>query len=80
MASNGKRQPPRPRIEMIGGVPTPEEGAAIVAALEQFLAETALAPASGAPSRWQQAALREGVARDPGAIAWDRLARGPASG
>jgi Acyl-CoA carboxylase epsilon subunit len=66
MASNGKRVPPRPRIEFVKGAPTDEEGAAIAAALEQFLAETAPTPAAGEVSRWQQAALREGVRRDPG--------------
>ena len=55
---------------MVAGSPSAEEGAAIVAALEQFLAETAPAPAAAAPSRWQQAALRDGVARDPGLLAW----------
>ena len=70
MSGNGKRKPPRPRIQMLAGAPSIEEGAAIVAALEQFLAETAPAPAAAAPSRWQQAALREGVARDPGLLAW----------
>jgi hypothetical protein len=66
MASDGKRLPPRPRIELVKGAPTEEEGAAIAAALEQFLAETAPAPAGREVSRWQQAALREGVSRDPG--------------
>jgi hypothetical protein len=44
-----------------------EEAAAVVAALEQFMRETAparLAP-EAAPSPWRQAALREGVARRP---------------
>jgi Acyl-CoA carboxylase epsilon subunit len=70
MGANGSRKPPRPRIEMVGGSPTDEEGAAIVAALEQFLAETTPDPAPAASSRWQQAALREGVERDPGLRAW----------
>jgi hypothetical protein len=48
---------------MFAGSPTPEEGAAIVAALEQFLADTAPAPATGRTgSPWRAAALREGVA------------------
>lgn len=70
MASNGSRRPPRPRIELLGGSPSAEEGAAIVAALEAFLAETAPAPTGPKPSRWQQAALREGVTRAPGLWAW----------
>ena len=49
-----------------------EEAEAIVTALERFLAETAPAPAQPAEqSRWQRAALREGVgARDVGGYAW----------
>ena len=66
MSGNGSRKPPRPRIELVAGNPTEEEGAAIVAALEQFLAETAPAPAARQESRWQRAALAEGVNRDPG--------------
>jgi hypothetical protein len=75
MSSNGKRQPPRPRIQMLAGAPSAEEGAAIVAAVEQFLAETAQPPAAAEPSRWQQAALREGVSRDPGLVGWGRARR-----
>ena len=72
MGANGSRKPPRPRIEMLGGNPSEEEAAAIMAALEQFLAETAPAPAALAQSRWQQAALAEGVAREPPLVAWGR--------
>ena len=49
------------------------EAAAIVAAMERFLAETAPPPFAGAApgSRWQRAALTEGVsARDLGDRAW----------
>jgi hypothetical protein len=63
MAANGKRNPPRPRIEMLSSVASESEAAAIVAAVEQFLADTAPAPAEE-PARyggWQAAALREGV-------------------
>jgi hypothetical protein len=72
MASNGKRLPPRPRIELVKGAPTEEEGAAIAAALEQFLAETAPGPAARETSRWQQAALRDGVQREPPQPVWGR--------
>ena len=41
MATNGQRRPPRPRIEIVSGPASETEAAAIVAALEQFLAETA---------------------------------------
>ena len=60
MARNGKQNPPRPRIE-IESTASPEEAAAIAAALERFLWETAPAPRAIETSRWQQAALREGV-------------------
>jgi hypothetical protein len=64
VGANGKRRPPRPRIEIASSTASASEAAAIAAALEQFLADTAPAPEPGgpAPSRWQAAALREGVA------------------
>ena len=47
---------------MEGTTATPEEAAAITAALERFLADTAPAPEPVAlESRWQRAALIEGV-------------------
>jgi hypothetical protein len=62
MATNGKRRPPRPRIELAAGSPSPQEAAAVVAALERHLAATAPAPVgSERPSRWLQVALIEGV-------------------
>lgn len=63
MASNGKRNPPRPRIEVRQANASPDEAAAIAAALEQFLYDTAPAPAAATPpvSAWLTAALREGV-------------------
>lgn len=50
--------------------PTPEEAAAIVAALERFMRATAPTPpidTPPAPQGWHAAALLEGVSRDP----WD---------
>ncbi len=46
---------------------SPEEAAAVVAALERFMRETAPVPVPPAQPRdaWQVAALREGVARSP---------------
>ena len=63
MTSNGKRRPSRPRIELIGSSASDTEAAAVVAAVEQFLADTAPGPSQGRPpaSRWQQAALEEGI-------------------
>jgi hypothetical protein len=73
MTSNGRRRPPRPRIELVGSAASDSEAAAIVAAVEQFLADTAPAPASGeaAASAWQRAALEEGIsARQVSAAVW----------
>jgi hypothetical protein len=58
---NGKQSPPRPQIEIQSANATPEEAAAIAAALERFLWETAPAPRAAPRSRWQDAALREGI-------------------
>jgi hypothetical protein len=77
MSANGERHPPRPRIELITEPASESEAAAIVSALEQFLAETAPAPsAEDRPgSRWQRAALVEGVsARAVGGSTWGQVA------
>jgi hypothetical protein len=67
MASNGKRRPPRPRIEIAAAGASEEEGAAIAAAIQRFLEETAPAPEAVAPvSPWQRAALIEGVSAKQG--------------
>jgi hypothetical protein len=46
---------------------SPEEAAAVVAALERFMRATAppKAPPSPAQNPWQRAALHDGVARQP---------------
>jgi hypothetical protein len=63
VTTNGRRRPQRPRIEIASTTASASEAAAIVAALEQFLVETAPVPAPAAgPSPWQMAALAEGVA------------------
>ena len=74
-AHNGKRRPPRPRIELVSSAASPGEAAAIVAAIEQFLADTAPAPRRPASARapWQRAALEEGIA----ARQVERLRLGP---
>lgn len=59
---NGKHTPPRPQIEVSAPGTTPEEAAAIAAALEQFLVETAPPPEPGGSGNpWQRAALAEGI-------------------
>ena len=66
MAQNGKRNPPRPRIEVRQSSASPEEAAAITAAIEQFLRDTAPAPAAGPElDRWTRAGLFENAGLDP---------------
>jgi hypothetical protein len=69
VSRNGKQQPTRPRIELRQSTASPEEAAAIAAAIEQFLRDTT--PPSGsaeAPmSPWQRAGLFEATGRDAGA-------------
>jgi hypothetical protein len=57
----------RPRLELRGSSATPEEAAAVIAAIEQFLRDTAPPPApSEVPlSGWVRAARREAVDREP---------------
>lgn len=78
MSTNGKRRPPRPRIELVTPAASDGEAAAIVAALEQFLADTAPPPASSGPAQspWQRAALEEGIsARQVSGTAWGHAPR-----
>jgi hypothetical protein len=67
---NGRHSPPRPRIELRQSSASPEEAAAIAAAIEQFLRDTAAPPAPTEPavSPWLRAGLFEGVGRDPAGI------------
>jgi hypothetical protein len=57
----------RPRLELRGASATPEEAAAVMAAVEQFLRDTAPPPAPEGPkeSPWLRAARREAVERTP---------------
>jgi hypothetical protein len=58
----------RPKLTIVAPDASPEEAAAVVAALERFMRETAPTPAPpppSGPSPWQRAALHEGVAREP---------------
>ncbi len=80
MATNGKRRPPRPRIEMVSTGASAGEAAAVVAAVEQFLADTAPPPAADGPTvnQWQRAALEEGIAaRRLTGNAWGHAPRRP---
>ena len=62
MSRNGSHRPPRPRIEVKSGAATPEEAAAIAAAIEQVLRDTAPAPEpEGKLNPWLRAALYEGA-------------------
>lgn len=58
------------RLRTVPSAAAPEEAAAIVAAIERFIRDTAPPPGAGAsalgpPDAWHAAALLEGVARDP---------------
>jgi len=54
------------QLELIAPSASPEEAAAIVAALERFMRATAPPPAAGAPvlEGWQRAAMLEAVERE----------------
>jgi hypothetical protein len=58
----------RPKLEIVAPAASPEEAAAVVAAVERFLRDTAppVAPAPPPRNAWQRAALLEGVDRDGG--------------
>jgi hypothetical protein len=59
----------RPKLEIVAPAASPEEAAAVVAALERFLRDTAPPPAPPSPARnpWKRAALYEAVGREPDA-------------
>jgi hypothetical protein len=62
MNRNGDRHPRRPRIELRQAAATPEEAAAIAAAIEQFMRDTAPPPEAGpASSRWARTGLFDGA-------------------
>ena len=67
MSRNGKHSPARPQIELRQTDASPEEAAAIAAAIEQFLRDTTPppAPAQTQVNPWLRAALFEGVGLDP---------------
>jgi len=57
---------PQQRLRAIPASASPEEAAAIVAAIERFMRATAprAAPAGEAPDRWRQVAILEGISRE----------------
>ena len=67
VSTNGKQRSRRPRIEVRQAAASPEEAAAIAAAIEHFLRDTAPAPqASGIKvSPWLRAGLYENAGLDP---------------
>lgn len=60
----------RPKLELVAPNASPEEAAAIVAALEQFMRETAPVPApvEDRPNPWFQRGLLESIEREPPAL------------
>jgi len=67
VSTNGKHHPRRPRIEVRQAAASPEEAAAIAAAIEHFLRDTAAAPQTR-PSearQWLRAGLYENAGLDP---------------
>jgi hypothetical protein len=62
----------RPRLELHGSSASPEEAAAVIAAIEQFLRDTAPPPAPPAEveNPWLRAARLEAVERERGLNAW----------
>ena len=59
----------RPKLTLLGHSASPQEAAAVIAAVEQFLRDTApaLAPPEPVRDAWTRAALLEGVGREPDA-------------
>jgi hypothetical protein len=57
----------RPKLTIVAPNASPEEAAAVVAALERFMRATAPPPVPARPRQnpWQRAALYEAVAREP---------------
>ena len=62
----------RPQLRIVAPAASPEEAAAVVAALERFMRETAPTPAPAPPpvSGWLQATRVEAVEREPLRAPW----------
>jgi hypothetical protein len=71
MSRNGRQSPARPRIQ-VRQPASPEEAAAIAAAIEQFIRDTARPPAQPEPevSAWLRAGLLEGTKRGADESPW----------
>jgi hypothetical protein len=64
VSTNGGPRKSSPRIELLGSDATAGEAAAIVAALERFIAETTVqAAVADTIDGWRRSALLEGVGR-----------------
>lgn len=57
----------RPQLTISGSTASPEEAAAVVAAIERFMRETAppLVAETSGQNPWMRAALLEGTGREP---------------
>lgn len=66
MGRNGRQHPARPQIELRQSPASPEEAAAIAAAIEQFLRDTAPRPSPRGErlSPWARASLCESAGLD----------------
>jgi hypothetical protein len=62
----------RPRLELRGSSATPEEAAAVIAAIERFLRDTAPPPAppTEVENPWVRASRLEAVEREPALNPW----------
>jgi hypothetical protein len=62
----------RPKLEIVAPSASPEEAAAVVAAVERFLRDTAppAAPVAPPPNPWVRAARLEAVDRHPERNSW----------
>jgi hypothetical protein len=65
----------RPKLELVTPAASPEEAAAVIAAVERFLRDYTPAPVPAPPPRnpWQRAALLEATGREPDVGGWDPL-------
>ncbi len=75
MSRSPADDPGSARLTLLDPTASPEEAAAIVAALERFISDTAAPPpspgASAATEGWRITGLLEGVEREPGTILAD---------